>query len=246
MAGRDESAEQPDETGLFAGSDAAAPTADAAPSEATHVDDAATRDTAMPGPGPSAGPGPAWPDVDRRQHTDRRDQPTGWLSHPFGFRRRKAGRRTGERDNIYVDVYSYGDVMILLGIFLLNIGDAVFTLLWLQRGGGEGNPIMQAMLDIGVGAFLFQKCIIVGIWLLILTAHRNYRSARLGLWSTLTVYTLLIVYHLLLVGLDIDPVIREAGAPPPEQEDAVSEVAPEYQRYGGLYPYRPVAEGHRP
>lgn len=150
----------------------------------------------------------SWPNVDRRRNEDRRDQPTGFLSRPWRGRRR-AGRRAGERDNIYVDVYSRSDVLILLCIFILNIGDAAFTLLWLQRGGGEGNPVMQFMLDIGVGAFLFQKCIVVGIWLLILTAHRNYRSARAGLWSTLSAYTLLIVYHLVLVGFDVDPVIVE-------------------------------------
>jgi hypothetical protein len=149
-----------------------------------------------------------WPEVDRRRNDDRRDQPTGFLSRPWHGRRR-GGRRAGERDNIYVDVYSISDVLILLCIFILNIGDAAFTLLWLQRGGGEGNPVMQFMLDIGVGAFLFQKCIVVGIWLLVLTAHRNYRTARVGLWSTLSVYTLLIVYHLVLVGFDVDPVIVE-------------------------------------
>jgi hypothetical protein len=217
-----------DQAGLFAGSDAAAPGVDDDPAEAV--------------PRRSA----TWPEVDRRTNADRRGQPTGWLSHPFGFRRRKAGRRAGERDNIYVDVYSRSDVMILLGIFLLNIGDALFTLLWLQRGGGEGNPIMQAMLDIGVGAFLFQKCIVVGVWLLILTAHRNYRTARLGLWSTLSVYTLLIVYHLLLVGLDVQPVPpphEVAPSPSVAPDPGRSEIAPEYERYGGLYPYRPGAEG---
>ena len=156
---------------------------------------------------------PTWPKVDRRVHPDRRGQPTGFFSKPWRGQRR-AGRRTGERDTIYVDRYSRGDVMILLCIFILNIGDALFTLLWLQRGGGEGNPIMQAMLDIGVGAFLFQKCIVVGIWLLILTAHRNYRSARFGLWGTLSVYTLLIGYHLVLVGFDVDPVIYEEADEP--------------------------------
>ncbi len=229
MAGRDEQQdEQRDETGLLAGSDAAAPAADAAP-------------TQTPGTTSTAASEPGWPHVDRRTNADRRAEPTGWLSHPFGFRRRKAGRRTGERDNIYVDVYSHRAVAILLAIFLLNIGDALFTLLWLQRGGAEGNPIMQWMLDIGVGAFLFQKCIVVGLWLLILIAHRNYRAARLGLWSTLTVYTLLIAYHLVLVGFDIQPVRREAGELDATGSE-LSEIAPEQHRDGGLDSQRAIAQ----
>ncbi len=188
---------------------------------------------------------PTWPEVDRRRTPDRRAQPTAALTSPFGLRRRKAGRRAGERDNIYVDIYSPRAVAILLGIFLLNIGDAAFTLLWLQRGGTEGNPIMQAMLDIGVGAFLFQKCIVVGIWLLILIAHRNYRAARIGLWSTLTVYTLLIVYHIVLVAFDVQPVQHEAGEPT-TSDRSLSEVAPEHDGDGRLDSERALSQNDGP
>lgn len=186
--------------------------------------------------------GRSWPEIDRRATPDRRDRPTGFLSRPWRGRR-GGGRRKGERENIYVDVYSRADVLILLGIFILNIGDAAFTLLWLQRGGAEGNPIMQLMLDIGVGAFLFQKCIVVGIWLLILTAHRNYRSARVGLWSTLSVYSLLIVYHLVLVGFDVNPVIVE-GEGTAAVVRAASDEAPEQDRQSGLDAQDAFAERH--
>jgi hypothetical protein len=189
-----------------------------------------------------------WPEIDRRRNDDRRDQPTGFLSRPWRGQRR-GGRRTGERDNIYVDVYSRSDVLILLCIFVLNIGDAAFTLLWLQRGGGEGNPLMQFMLDIGVGAFLFQKCIVVGIWLLVLTAHRNYRTARVGLWSTLSVYTLLIVYHLVLVGFDVDPVIveiddAEVSATGVQNEWPESGESSEQDRQRGLDAQDAFAQSH--
>jgi hypothetical protein len=240
VARRDDSSEQPDEAGLFAGSDASAPDAETSPDARTrggpHDASSAAPPARRAADGGRPDGEPSWPHVERRSTTDRRNAPTGWLSHPFGRGRRKAGRRAGERDNIYVDVYSRGDVLILLCIFLLNIGDAVFTLLWLQRGGGEGNPVMQAMLDIGVGAFLFQKCIIVGIWLLILTAHRNYRAARLGLWSTLSVYTLLIVYHLVLVGFDVEPVVYESTS-------VISEVAPQQHGDGRLDTDGPLAHG---
>lgn len=224
----------PDDSGLLAGSDAAAPNGSDAPRSAS-------RRKAAPGHR-DASHAANWPEVDRRrQQSDRRNQPTSFLSSPFRRGRRKAGRRAGERDNIYVDVYSPTDVLIMLGIFILNIGDALFTLLWLQRGGGEGNPLMQAMLDIGIGAFLFQKCVIVGIWLLILTAHRNYRAARIGLWSALTIYTLLVMYHLVLVGFDVDPVIddRESGV-------NMSEMPPEQRAYGGLDAQDPLAQRDRP
>jgi len=233
LAGRDESTERPDDAGLLAGSDAAAPGAESAASARRGR---AAEPAALPDDVSS-------PETDRRNHSDRRDEPTSFLSSPFRRGRRKAGRRNGERDNIYVDVYSPTDVLILLGIFTLNIGDALFTLLWLQRGGAEGNPVMQAMLDIGVGAFLFQKCIIVGLWLLVLTVHRNYRAARLGLWSTLTVYTLIVMYHLVLVGFDVDPVIGEPGDAAAAQE---LEMAPEQYGDGGLDAQDPLAQRDGP
>ena len=47
---------------------------------------------------------------------------------------------------------------------------------------------MDFFLDIGPGAFLVQKCFVVGAWLLLLLVHKNFRFARIGStrpsWST--------------------------------------------------------------
>ena len=153
-------------------------------------------------------PDPGWDGVDRREG-DRRDRPTrpltGWLTP----RRRAGGRRESDRES-YVDRYSRRDVMLLMTIFLLNVGDAFFTMLWLARGGKEANPVMDFFLDIGPGAFLVQKCIVVGIWLLILLIHKNFRLARIGLYASLVVYALLMLVHFGIIVLGIEP-------PPPSE-----------------------------
>ena len=88
-----------------------------------------------------------------------------------------------------------------MAVLLLNILDALFTMLWLQRGGTEANPIMAWLLEIGNSAFLVQKCLIVGLWLVLLLVHKNFRIARVGLWALTGVYSLLLLYHLFLISL---------------------------------------------
>ncbi len=136
--------------------------------------------------------------------SERRQQPTrpwvGWL----GPLRRAKGRRTADHRG-YVDVYDRKDVALLLAIFLLNVGDAFFTMIWLNRGGREANPVMNFLLDISPGAFIAQKCFVVGLWLMVLLIHKNFRFARLGLKLTLGVYALLFLLHFGIIAFDISP-----------------------------------------
>jgi hypothetical protein len=146
-----------------------------------------------------------WPGVERRRSPDRRDAPTSPWSAFFGLRRRKAGRRAGERSRIYVDRFTGRDVLLVIAILLFNVFDSFFTLIWLQRGGAEGNPVMEWVLERGIGLFLVEKSLLVGGWLLVLVVHKNFRFAWIGLWSLAGVYGLLILYHLSLIASGIDP-----------------------------------------
>ena len=151
-----------------------------------------------------SGANPTWPEVDRRSGLDRRAQPTRFWDSLLGRRQRIAGRRSGEQGDVYVDRFGRGDVMLVLAIFALNIFDALATLVWLQRGGSEGNPLMDLAIQAGNSVFLFQKCIVAGLWLLVLLVHKNFRIARIGLWVLLGVYGTLALYHMFLV-LFADP-----------------------------------------
>jgi hypothetical protein len=146
---------------------------------------------------PSVEPGGArtWPQIDRRARSERRAQPTRFWDSLLGRRRRAEGRRIGESGDVYVDRFGRGDVMLVLGIFALNIFDAFCTLVWLRRGGSEGNPLMDLAIQAGDSVFLFQKCIVAGLWLLVLLVHKNFRIARIGLWVLLGVYGTLAAYH---------------------------------------------------
>jgi hypothetical protein len=133
--------------------------------------------------------------TERRVSQDRRDRPTkGWDSL-LGFHRRQRGRREGESENIYVDQYDRQDVTLTIAILVLNILDAFFTLRWLDMGGAEGNPLMAMLIQASDLMFILQKCLVVGLWIVILMIHKNFRIARVGLWGALVLYACILVYH---------------------------------------------------
>ena len=140
-------------------------------------------------------PEPTWPEVDRRRTPDRRQRPTPFISSLFGPRRRRRGRRKGEEQDIYVDVFETRDVLLATGIFVLNVLDALFTLLFLQDGGQEGNPLMRHLINMGAESFLFEKLFVVGVWLLVLMSHKNFKAARFGLKTLLGLYGLILILH---------------------------------------------------
>ncbi len=112
--------------------------------------------------------------------------------------RRKTGRRDGESENSFVDLYHRRDTAMLLSILVLNLLDAFLTLIHIERGGAEANPLMERLLEVGNETFLFHKAAVVGSLLLVLVGHKNFTIARRAMWVILAVYSLLFVYHVSL------------------------------------------------
>jgi hypothetical protein len=165
------------------------------------LDSPVSESSAIP---PLDGEGPEWSGGDRRD-ADRRLKPTRpWIGMLGPLRRSRNGRRRSDHSG-YVDRYSRRDVALILTIFVLNVGDAFFTMLWLDRGGHEANPIMDFFLGIGPSAFLIQKCVVVGIWLVALLVHKNFRFARIGLYISLVAYSVLMLVHFGIIAFGIDP-----------------------------------------
>lgn len=142
------------------------------------------------------GPYSCWPFVDRRSGRDRRAGGTKLLSRFSWLGQRVAGRRQGELSSHYVDRYLPGDVALAVGILALNILDAWFTLVYLDKGGSEANPVAQFLLD--QGWFIFSKAVIVGLCVLFLTIHKTFPLVRPALVFLLVFYSLLFAYHLYL------------------------------------------------
>jgi hypothetical protein len=130
---------------------------------------------------------------------DRRKRPTPILSRfTFHGGQRRVGRRDGELENIYVDVYSPMLVGLLVVFFALTVIDSVSTLIYLGKGGQELNPIAQWMIDQGAMFFVLTKGILSGLCLLFVMLHKTFKPARVALSIGFSFYFLLGGYHLVL------------------------------------------------
>jgi hypothetical protein len=144
---------------------------------------------------PASGPQPV---LYRGQ--DRRSRPTPRFSRfTFAGGRRRRPRRGGEVEGAFVDQYSRRLVMLLVWIALMNAADSFFTLIHIQNGGVELNPVAGVMLGFGRAGFVATKGALITIPLIILCQHKNFSVARAGLWLASTAYTVLLAYHLSLL-----------------------------------------------
>ena len=135
----------------------------------------------------------------RRRVLDRRQAPTPRVSaFSFFHGRRSSVRRDYEREGSFVDLHGFRLWCLVLWIALMNVGDSYFTLLHLQSGGIELNPMARVLLGTGRESFVLVKSIFIGLALVVLCIHKNFFLARIGIWTAAGTYTMLVLYHLTL------------------------------------------------
>ena len=142
------------------------------------------------------GPYGCWPFVERRVHADRREVRPSFFSRRAMVGRRASGRRMGEHQNLYVDRYLPGDLLLAVAILVLNVLDAWFTLVYLDRGGTEANPVAQFLMD--QQWFVFCKAVLVALCVIFLTVHKTFRFVRPALYGLFCFYLMLLGYHIYL------------------------------------------------
>ncbi|RMH05394.1 MAG: hypothetical protein D6702_00430 [Planctomycetota bacterium] len=141
----------------------------------------------------------AGPDGLSRRGPDRRRRPTPILSrYSFYGGRRRGGRRAGETADTFVDLYSFRVWLALSLFLLLNLLDSHFTLIYLQRGGEEGNPVAIALLASGIGTFILVKAVGIGLAAALFCLLKNFKNGRRGVFLALALYQALLLYHLSL------------------------------------------------
>jgi hypothetical protein len=135
-----------------------------------------------------------------RRGADRRGQATPMFSAFTVFRGRRAwDRRAPDAPNQYVDRYPGRLAAALVAIGVLCALDAVFTLLYLQKGGAEANPLMAALIDgAGPRQFLVLKCAVTNLGLIVLCLHKNFRFVKPVIVALLAIYSALFAYHIYL------------------------------------------------
>jgi hypothetical protein len=79
-----------------------------------------------------------------------------------------------------------------------SVLDAVLTLLHLEAGGSEANPLMHLALAHGPTTFVACKLSLTGGAVWWLAAHQHFPLATRGLHGFAMGYGAVLVYHLLL------------------------------------------------
>ncbi|MGB6310239.1 MAG: DUF5658 family protein [Steroidobacteraceae bacterium] len=151
---------------------------------------------------------------ERRSRADRRRRP--WWSVCYGSfnpRRRTPPRRADELQFQSLDWHSSHLLAVAIGILLLSITDAFFTLALLQGGAAEVNPIMALLVYRNVAAFAALKITLTAVCTVSMVILARYRFMRLlrvewALYGVLIVYAGLIGYELwMLKGPAAPPIL---------------------------------------
>jgi hypothetical protein len=125
---------------------------------------------------------PSEPQVthERRERTDRRRQV--WWSVYYGNfnpRRRTLPRRIDDSRFHSLDWHSAHLLAVAIGVLLLSVADAFLTLLLLQGGADEVNPIMALVIYRSVAAFAAVKMGLTSVGIVLMVFLARYRFMRL-------------------------------------------------------------------
>ncbi len=120
--------------------------------------------------------------------------------------RRRHHRRADESPHAQRDWYHPRLFVLVVGIMLMSIADAFFTLKLLSAGAIETNPVMDYFLRISVPAFITAKMVLTGGSIILMTALSSYLFLdRFLIGKLITIsfigYIVLISYELLLLSL---------------------------------------------
>jgi hypothetical protein len=136
----------------------------------------------------------------KRIQIDRRRQPTPGLSRYTLFGKRKGlRRRIDQEKGGYVDRYSSGLFFILVLIVGLNVLDALLTMMILERGGWEINPIVQSVMDLCGEKFWVWKCGIVSLSVVLLCLHSRFRLVKEVIIAISCLYIIVVAYQVFLL-----------------------------------------------
>ena len=145
-------------------------------------------------------------DIKREESVDRRSHTFKTFYYSMFMRRRHGHRR--DADNLtshYVDFHEPKYLYIALAILALSCTDIIFTLILLNNGAHEANPVMQFFMNINTETFIAVKIFMTVVGVLLLIAHRNFWLLKntirteTVLFATLIIYMLLINYELVLL-----------------------------------------------
>ena len=138
-------------------------------------------------------------EYDTRILRDRRMQPAPALSRFTVCGRRRTFRRKEDQERGgYVDQYHSGLLVLLILSVGLNILDAFFTMMILDDGGSEINPIIRSAIRLFGDEFWVWKFAIVSILLIVLCLHSKFRLVVPALAIVTGINIIVVSYQIFL------------------------------------------------
>lgn len=136
----------------------------------------------------------------RRNFPDRRKRPTPILSRFTLWGRRKILRREeDQKRGGYVDRYSPSLLFFLLSIVGLNVLDALFTMMILDYGGGEVNPVVGSAIEVYGDHFWVWKFSLVSVNVILLCLHSKFKYVKKIILGICLVYLAIVLYEIRLM-----------------------------------------------
>jgi hypothetical protein len=130
----------------------------------------------------------------------------------FNPRRRTPPRRLEDSRFYSLDWYSAHLLAVTMGVLLLSVADAFMTLVLLQGGAAEVNPVMAALVYRDAALFTALKMAITSASLVLMVFLARYRFMRVlkvtwVLYGVLIVYLALIAYEIWLLKGRLDLIL---------------------------------------
>jgi hypothetical protein len=138
--------------------------------------------------------------MNRRMFKERRKQPTAALSRFTLWGQRTTFRRKEDRQRGgYVDRYPSLLLFILTMVVGLNILDAWFTMMILENGGWEINPVVRSVIELYGDRFWVWKYAIVSLPLVLLCLCSKFRLVIPIILGLSAINIIVILYQILLI-----------------------------------------------
>jgi hypothetical protein len=133
------------------------------------------------------------------RNLDRRKQATPGISKYTLWGQRRAFRRTEDQEKGgYIDQYHSGLLILLILPLGLSILDALFTMMIMNDGGSEMNPVVFSVIQLYGERFWIWKFAIVSFSLVLLCLHSKFRWVFSALVSVASINIIVILYQIYL------------------------------------------------
>ena len=135
-------------------------------------------------------------DTDKRILKDRRACSTPALSRFTFYGRRQSFRREADRRRGgYIDRYAPRLLISLVLILALNVLDVLFTLMILNAGGCEVNPVVSSAIGLWGDRFWIWKFALSSACVILLCLHSGFRSVGKVILGIAVIYVTLALYQ---------------------------------------------------